>query len=259
MEHNERPAHPAHPPDDGPPGYGGDEGAPDDGPPGEGSPDDDRDDVRVRERIRAGDREAFGALYDRYAQSVHSHACRLTGDLSAAEDVMSETFLAAWRTREQIDPEGGPLRPWLLGIATNKARNHRRGVGRRLAFLARQPKPKETEDFAEASAERLDHQRELAAVRAVLDRLRQPEREVLALCVWVGLDYAQAAAALGVPVGTVRSRLSRARTRLRGLAGRHLEREAKEPGRSGREPRRGRGEVGGRAAFVALPGEGGSR
>ncbi|MFI8356906.1 RNA polymerase sigma factor [Streptomyces cyaneofuscatus] len=239
MEHNEQPVGPAHPPDDGDP-----------------------EDVRVRERIRAGDREAFGALYDRYAHSVHSHACRLTGDLSAAEDVMSETFLAAWRTREQIDPEGGPLRPWLLGIATNKARNHRRGVGRRLAFLARQPKPKETEDFAEASAERLDHQRELAAVRAVLDRLRQPEREVLALCVWAGLDYAQAAAALGVPVGTVRSRLSRARTRLRGLAGEHLEREAKESGRSGGsgwEPRRVRGEVGGRAAFVALPGEGGSR
>ncbi|ARF73486.1 RNA polymerase [Kitasatospora albolonga] len=250
MEHNEQPARPAQPPDGGP-----------------------DDDVRVRERIRAGDREAFGTLYDRYAKSVYGHACRLTGDLSAAEDVMSETFLAAWRTREQIDPEGGPLRPWLLGIATNKARNHRRGVGRRLAFLARQPRPKETEDFADASAERLDHQRELAAVRAVLDRLRQPEREVLALCVWAGLDYAQAAAALDVPVGTVRSRLSRARTRLRGLAGEHLARERGEmtqerreagqdrrgAGRERREPLLGRGEVGGRAAFVALPGEGGSR
>lgn len=240
MEHNEQPAHPARPPD----GHEAHDG---------------HDDIRVRERIRAGDREAFGALFDRYAASVHSHACRLTGDLSAAEDVMSETFLAAWRTREQVDPEGGSLRPWLLGIATNKARNHRRGVGRRLAFLARQPKPKETEDFADVSAERLDHQRELAAVRAVLDRLRQPEREVLALCVWAGLDYAQAADALGVPVGTVRSRLSRARTRLRGLAGEHLARERGETAGGRREPRRGRGEVGGRAASVALPGEGGPR
>lgn len=174
---------------------------------------------------------------------------------------MSETFLVAWRTREQVDPEGGPLSPWLLGIATNRARNHRRGVGRRLAFLARQPKPKETEDFAEASAERLDHQRELAAVREVLDRLRQPEREVLALCVWAGLDYAQAAAALDVPVGTVRSRLSRARARLRSLAGERLaeDRLSEERRETGREPRRGRGEVEGRAAFVALPNEGGSR
>ncbi|MFE9867601.1 RNA polymerase sigma factor [Streptomyces sp. NPDC005506] len=124
-------------------------------------------------------------------------------------------------------------------------------------FLARQPKPKETEDFAEASAERLDHQRELAAVREVLDRLRQPEREVLALCVWAGLDYAQAAAALDVPVGTVRSRLSRARARLRSLAGERLAEDRLSEGR--REPGAGRGEVGGRAAFVALPNEGGSR
>ncbi|MFE6984541.1 RNA polymerase sigma factor [Streptomyces griseus] len=212
----------------------------------------------VRERIRAGDREAFADLYDRYAAAVHRHAARLTGDLSAAEDVMSETFLAAWRTRDQVRAEGGPLGPWLLGIATNKARNHRRGVGRRLAFLARQPKPEETADFAEASAERLDHRRELAAVRAVLDRLRGPEREVLALHVWAGLDYAQTADALGVPVGTVRSRLSRARKRLRALADERLAQEAREA-QGPREPGRGRGEVGGRAAFVALPSERGSR
>ncbi|MFB6705748.1 RNA polymerase sigma factor [Streptomyces sp. NPDC056333] len=218
-------------------------------------------DPGVRERIITGDREAFADLYDRYARTVYHHACRLTGDLSAAEDVMSETFLVAWRTREQVDPEGGPLGPWLLGIATNRARNHRRGVGRRLAFLARQPKPKETEDFAEAFAERLDQQRELAAVREVLDQLRQPEREVLALCVWAGLDYAQAAAALDVPVGTVRSRLSRARARLRSLAGERLAEDRLSQGRreTGREPGTGRGEVGGRAAFVALPNEGGSR
>ncbi|MET8881102.1 RNA polymerase sigma factor [Streptomyces rubiginosohelvolus] len=219
------------------------------------------EDNEVRERIRAGDREAFGDLYDRYARTVHQHAARLTGDLSAAEDVMSETFLAAWRTREQVRAEGGPLGPWLLGIATNKARNHRRGVGRRLAFLARQPKPEETADFAEASAERLDHQRELAAVRAVLDRLRGPEREVLALCVWAGLDYAQTADALGVPVGTVRSRLSRARKRLRALTGERLAQETREAreAQETREPGRGRGEVGGRAAIVALPSERGSR
>lgn len=214
--------------------------------------------IEARERIRAGDRAAFADLYDRYAATVHRHAARLTGDLPTAEDVMSETFLTAWRTREQVDPEGGSLGPWLLGIATNKARNHRRGVGRRLAFLARQPKPKETEDFAEASAERLDHRRELAAVRAVLDRLRQPEREVLALCVWAGLDYAQTADALGVPVGTVRSRLSRARKRLRALADERLAEERRDRD-TGREPGRGRGEVGGRAAVAALPSERGSR
>lgn len=212
----------------------------------------DRVDARMREGVRAGDRDAFAALYDRYAKAILSHALHLTGDVTAAEEVMSETFLVAWRTRERVDPEGASLGPWLYGIATNKARNHRRGVGRFLAFLARQPRPREVDDFADTSAGRIDDARELEAVREAMGRLRRQEREVLALCVWSGLDYAQAAAALGIPVGTVRSRLSRARTRLRALAERQLAEER-------REPRTGRGEVRVRAAFAALPDKEGDR
>ncbi|WP_405728691.1 RNA polymerase sigma factor [Streptomyces sp. NBC_01537] len=200
----------------------------------------------MRERVRAGDRDAFGWLFDRYAKAVYNHAYRLTGDRSAAEEVLSETFLVAWRTRERVGEGTGSLRPWLLGIATNKARNHRRGVGRLLAHLAGQRGPEEVEDFAEASAARMDDARELDAVRRAWGRLRHKEREVLALRVWSGLDYAQAAAALGVPVGTVRSRLSRARTRLRDLTQEQLAEQRRElPG--------ARGEVTGRAAFAARP------
>jgi RNA polymerase sigma-70 factor (ECF subfamily) len=111
------------------------------------------------------------------------------------------------------------LAPWLLGIATHKAANANRGLRRRVAFLARRPAPPPVADFAEEVAGRLDDARRLAAVTEALGRLRRQEREVISLCVWGGLDYAQAAQALGVPVGTVRSRLSRARARLVRLSG----------------------------------------
>ena len=168
---------------------------------------------------------------------------------------MSETFLAAWRGREDVEVDGGSLRPWLFGIATNKARNADRSLRRRLAFLSRRG-PEVVGDFAEDVAGRVDDARRLAEVRRVLGRLRRHEREVIALCVWGGLDYAQAAEALGVPVGTVRSRLSRARARLREF----VEREGGRTSHTGSkertgfmEPRARRGEVESEAAFAALP------
>ncbi|MDN3055646.1 RNA polymerase sigma factor [Streptomyces sp. SRF1] len=224
----------------------------------------------LRARVRADDREAFAELYESYARTVYNHAYRLTGDWSVAEEVMGDTFLDAWRTREQLEPGDGSLKPWLLGVATNKARNANRGIGRRLAFLARRPAPAPVADFADETAGRIDDARRLAAVRKVYGRLRRGEQEVLALCVWSGLDYAQAAQALGVPVGTVRSRLSRARARLRRLTDQRLADERSEEGtgkrsggkvgersgeRSGgkKEPWRRRGEVQSEAAFAALP------
>ncbi|PNE39900.1 RNA polymerase sigma factor [Streptomyces noursei] len=176
----------------------------------------------MRDRVRMGDRVAFAALFEEYSRAVYNHAFRLTGDWSLAEEVMSETFLEAWRTREEVEPEGGSLRPWLFGIATNKARNANRGVRRRLAFLAQRLSMGSVRDFADESASRIDDGRELEAVRRAMKALRRPEHEVLALCVWSGLDYVQAAQALGVPVGTVRSRLSRARARLRRLTDEEL-------------------------------------
>lgn len=171
-------------------------------------------DTNLRKRIRAGDHDAFGDLFDAYARSVYNHAYRLTGEWATAEDVVSLTFLDAWRLREKVDEEGGSLRPWLLGIATNVTRNTRRAARRHAAAVARLPRDETVRDFADEIAGRLDDAAQLAVVQAALARLRRAEREVLALCVWSGLDYAAAAEALGVPVGTVRSRLSRARTKL---------------------------------------------
>ncbi|MCZ7433149.1 RNA polymerase sigma factor [Streptomyces sp. WMMC1477] len=168
----------------------------------------------LRRRLRAGEAEAFGELFDAYARSVYNHAFRLTGDWSAAEDVVSLTFLEAWRLRGRVDPEGGSVRPWLLGVATNVTRNTRRAARRYGEAVARLPPPEEQRDFADEVASRIDDRRQIELVRAALGALNRREREVLALCVWSGLEYAAAAKALGVPVGTVRSRLSRARRKL---------------------------------------------
>ncbi|MFF0864098.1 RNA polymerase sigma factor [Nonomuraea sp. NPDC003560] len=203
----------------------------------------------MRARIRAGDRAAFSRLFDEYAKAVYNHAFRLTANWSEAEDVMALTFLEAWRLRAKIDPEGGSLRPWLLGIATNVSRNVRRAARRHDDALARIPKGESVPDFAEEVVGRIDDAERLAAVRRAFGRLRKQEQDVFALCVWAALDYAQAAEALGVPVGTVRSRLSRARRKLAEFAERDGLTEHGELGESGesgeREEREERGEIAG--------------
>ena len=171
----------------------------------------------LRARIRAGDPDAFGLIFDEYVGAVYNLGLRLTANWSAAEDVVSLTFLEAWRLRARIDPAGGSLQPWLLGIAVNVCRNLARASRRHQAALSRIPPPPAVPDFAEELAGRLDDTAQLHQIAEALSALRRGEREVIALCVWSDLDYATAASALGVPVGTVRSRLSRARRRLRKL------------------------------------------
>jgi RNA polymerase sigma-70 factor (ECF subfamily) len=184
----------------------------------------------MRALVRAGDPDAFGQLYEQHARAVYNHAFRITADWSVAEDVMAMTFLEAWRLRDRIEPEGESLLPWLLGIATNTARNITRSTRRHRAAMSRLPQREDlAPDIADEAVSRLDDAERLSAVHAVLAKLRRTEREVLALCAWSGLDYAAAAEALGIPVGTVRSRLSRARTKLRKLAGEELHQGRQEP------------------------------
>jgi RNA polymerase sigma-70 factor (ECF subfamily) len=205
--------------------------------PGAGAGQEEGVELSLRARLRAGDEEAFDVLFDEHAGAVYRHAVRVTGDWASAEDVTSLTFLEAWRLRDRLVPDGGSLRPWLLGIATNVLRNTRRAARRHQAALARLPTRDTVPDFADELVGRLHDAEQLAAARQALDRLRPAEREVFTLCVWAGLDYAAAADALGVKVGTVRSRLSRARERLRGYAAAEL-----AAGR-GREPDRTTGQV----------------
>ena len=183
--------------------------------------------------VRAGDADAFGAVYDSCAKAVYNHAFRLLGDWAAAEDVMAQTFLEAWRSRARIDPGCTSLRPWLLGIATNLARGQRRSSRRIVALLSRLGPAPDLPDFSDDVAGRLDDAARIKALHRSLSHLRPDELEVLALCAWSGLGYAEAASALGIPVGTVRSRLSRARAKLLKLTEREVRRGT--PGQNSRE------------------------
>ncbi|PRX99859.1 RNA polymerase sigma factor [Allonocardiopsis opalescens] len=164
-----------------------------------------------------GRAEAFGALFERHARAVYNHCFRRTADWSAAEDLVSVVFLEAWRRRGEVRVERDSALPWLLGVANNVLRNRRRSLRRHAAALARLPAPPAEPDPAEGVAERVDLERRMRRLAAAMERLPLRYREVVELCLWSGLGYAEAAVALGVPVGTVRSRLSRAKARLRAL------------------------------------------
>ena len=174
-------------------------------------------DLSLWARTRQGDVEAFGCLFERHARAIYNFCFRRTADWSVAEDLTSVVFLEAWRRRDtQLLPE--KVLPWLYGIATNVVRNRRRSSRRYAVALARFVPPDSPPDFTEEILDRLDDEREMAGVLRLVSRLSRGQQDVLALCVWAELSYEDAALALGVPVGTVRSRLARARTRMRELA-----------------------------------------
>lgn len=167
-------------------------------------------------RARAGDADAFGLLFERHAKAIYNYCFRRTGSWDAAEDLLSIVFLEAWRRRQQELPPGKVL-PWLYGIATNVVRNRRRSERRYRAALSRMPAPRPEASFESDADARLDDERRMKDALMLLARLHGREQDVLVLCAWSGLGYEDAALALGLPVGTVRSRLSRARRRLREL------------------------------------------
>jgi len=204
----------------------------------------------LRARVRDGDPVAFGQIFDAHARAVYRHAVRWTGDWAAAEDVVSLTFLEAWRLRKRLFPGDESLRPWLLGIATNVLRNTARAARRHQNALMRLPARGSVPDFADELVGRLADTEQLNAARTALQRLSAPEREVFALCVWSGLEHAAVAEALNVPVGTVRSRLSRARSRLREFTEQEL---APELGRKAEigQPRTSSGQIPGDRASAA--------
>jgi RNA polymerase sigma-70 factor (ECF subfamily) len=167
-------------------------------------------------RVRAGDRDALGLLFERHANAIYNYCFRRIGRWDAAEDLLSIVFLEAWRRRDQELPHDMVL-PWLYGIATNVVRNRRRSERRFEALLRRLPLPQPEPSFEDLVAARIDDENWMQRLLALTRRLPKREQDVLALCAWAELTYEEAALALGVPVGTVRSRLSRARARLREL------------------------------------------
>ncbi|MEO7061061.1 MAG: RNA polymerase sigma factor [Lapillicoccus sp.] len=161
--------------------------------------------------IRAGSARAMGELFDRHADAIYSYCFRRCADWARAEDLCSTVFLEAWRHRSRFVVHDGSALPWLYGVATNVCRNDARSHRRHNRALARVPLESSFPDHAEEVAHRLDDE---AMMRALLERvadLAPRDRDVLALVVWEGLAYPAVALALGIPVGTVKSRMSRVR------------------------------------------------
>jgi RNA polymerase sigma-70 factor (ECF subfamily) len=164
-----------------------------------------------------GDQQAFSELYERHVRAIYNYLFRRLADWSEAEDLTAVVFLEAYRRRKEVVVFEGKLLPWLYGIATNVLRNRRRALRRHrdlMAQLASAPS-KATPD-ASARAEAAEQMR---AVLRQVATLPHKQQDVVALCLWSGLSYEEAATALGVPVGTVRSRLARARATLMELDG----------------------------------------
>jgi RNA polymerase sigma factor (sigma-70 family) len=174
------------------------------------------DDDELWSRARGGDAEAFAALFERHSQAIYNVCFRRTANWAVAEDLTSIVFLEAWRRRGKSLPPG-MVRAWLHGIATFVVRNRWRTELRYRRALARLQRDATTPDFAADVEARLADESRMAVLLERLRELPTRERDVLALCVWSELSYEEAAIALDIPVGTVRSRLSRARSRLREL------------------------------------------
>jgi RNA polymerase sigma-70 factor (ECF subfamily) len=167
--------------------------------------------------LRRDDPEALAALFDRHGDRIYNHCFRATGDWAEAEDATATVFLEVWRHRSRVRLHEGSALPWLYGVATNVCRNLTRSRRRQRRALAALSSPPIEPDHAERVTERVGSAERMQAVLAAIGDLPAGDREVLALVAWAGLTYEQAAAALDVPVGTVRSRLSRARARLHEL------------------------------------------
>jgi RNA polymerase sigma factor (sigma-70 family) len=160
------------------------------------------------------DPEQFAALFRRHAPVIQRYVTRRIGP-HAADDVVAETFLAAFRQRGSYRAGSGDALPWLYGIATNLVRRHWRTEVRQLRVLARTGADPVVADFAPRVDESVSAASANAALAAGLAALPAAQRDALLLVAWGGLTYEQVAAATGAPLGTVQSRVSRARRRLR--------------------------------------------
>lgn len=152
------------------------------------------------------DPSAFVAVFERHYDAIGRYLARRLPSALAAE-LASETFVRAFSGRARFDSSRADALPWLYGIAANLVRRHRRTERRMLRAYAR--------TGVDAVGTESGEPHDLRELAAALAELRSADREALLLFAWADLDYAEIADALGIPVGTVRSRLSRARSRLR--------------------------------------------
>ena len=159
---------------------------------------------------------AFAAVYDRHAGVLFRFLVRRVGR-DTADELLGETFRIAFERRATFDTTRPDARPWLYGIATNLIARHRRAEMRRIRATARLVSVPSGDAVADRVAADVDARDIWPAVAEAIAELPDRERDALLLLVWEELSYDEIASALQIPVGTVRSRLNRARRRIREL------------------------------------------
>lgn len=162
----------------------------------------------------AGTESSFGVIYDRYKHVIYRAALTRVANPNDAEDVVAMVFLQAWRKRADVRFVDGSLRPWLLVVLVNVTLGHQRSARRYRRLLAKIPAADPTPDPSHRLLDRIHAQRAATAIRAAVGRLNERDRQIVELCLVEELSMAEAAAALDIPEGTVKSRLSRVRQRL---------------------------------------------
>jgi len=170
----------------------------------------------IRQSLRRP--EQFAVLYDRYATALHRYAGRRVGD-EVADDLVAATFLAAFRARQRYDLARANARPWLFGILTKEIARRHRTEKARFRALQRARSDRPVDGLADQVAADVTARAARGLLAAALARLSPAERGVLLLIAWGDLSYDEAAQALAIPVGTVRSRLNRARRKVRDALG----------------------------------------
>jgi RNA polymerase sigma-70 factor (ECF subfamily) len=177
-------------------------------------------DDRLLEKAGGGDQSAFLELYERHRQSIFRFAYRLLGSVELAEDVTHDCFLGLIRKLENFDPSRGSLRTYMYAAARNLAMKHFRSTGREAALddLTQEPNiPKRQEPLRRLLDEELSMK-----VKDAISDLPPLQREALILFEYEGLALSEVATVVGTDVGTVKSRLHRARERLRRTLGSYL-------------------------------------
>jgi RNA polymerase sigma factor (sigma-70 family) len=180
---------------------------------GQAEADTDADDAAVIQ-LSAHEPEYFSELFRRHAPYIQRYVVRRLGH-DAADDIVAETFLLAFRQRDSYDQTRSDARPWLYGIATNLIGRHRRAEIRLYRALARTGADPVAESFTDRIDDRVSASTASRRLAAALGRLSEELRDTLLLVAWGDLSYEETATALGIPLGTVRSRMSRARSALR--------------------------------------------
>ncbi|WP_218108272.1 RNA polymerase sigma factor [Micromonospora matsumotoense] len=156
----------------------------------------------------------FGVLYERHARVLHGYAYRRLGR-DVADDVIAETFMKAFRARHKYDPRHSDARPWFFAIAIREIARHHRAEQARYRVLLRSAQDLGEDDLTDRVVEAASARTLRRPLVEALTRLSRRERDVLLMVAWADLTYEEVGRALAIPLGTVRSRLHRARQKIR--------------------------------------------